>query len=181
MNIIAKFFSGKKKATDGGGLVLFHSTHDAMRAEQIMRGEGMAIRLVAPPVDMRIGCDLAVEFDLIEKMHIERFLDENELEFIKVTTLNRDSPEPISMVDTIDYPGNFTMVRAGNMKLTFNRATGIIANISGGGCPDVPWLYQLLIDRHLDEAPLPSGHGYTLCALMLSRAFEEAREMFNRS
>ena len=180
MNIFTKFFSGKKKAADGGGLVLFHTTHDAMRAEQIMRGEDMAIRLVAPPVHMRIGCDLALEFDLIEKMHIERFLEERGLEHIKVTSLDRNAAEPVSMVDITEYPGNFSMVRAGNMKLTFNRNTGIIVNISGGGCPDVPWLYQLLIDRHLDEAPLPSGHGYTLCALMLSRAFEEAKEMYSK-
>jgi hypothetical protein len=32
------------------------------------------------------------------------------------------------------------MIRAANMKLTVDKDTMVIVNISGGGCPDVPYL-----------------------------------------
>lgn len=179
MNMITRLFKKKKESQEGGGLVLFHTTHQAMRAEKVMREHGIEIRLVAPPVNKRIGCDLAIEFDLIEKMRIERSLREKQLDFILVTEIGNESPEPVSMVEVIPYDGGFTMVRAGNMKLTFNNQSGLIVNISGGGCPDVPYLYQLLIDRNLDNAPSPEDHGYTLCALMLNRAFVEARQLWS--
>jgi hypothetical protein len=65
------------------------------------------------------------------------------------------------------------MVKTGNMKLTFNKESGVIVNTSGGGCPDIPYLHAELIDKILTEAPRPRDIGFTLCALMLDRALEE--------
>lgn len=73
-----------------------------------------------------------------------------------------------------------TMVKAGNMKVTFNRNTGIILNISGGGCPDIPYLHAQLIDKKLIEAPRPREIGFTLCALMMDRALVECLELWRK-
>ena len=66
------------------------------------------------------------------------------------------------------------MVKAGNMKITYEKSSGIIVNVSGGGCPDIPYLHAELIDKRLGEAPRPKDLGFTLCALMLDRALEES-------
>ncbi|NIN69444.1 MAG: hypothetical protein GTO63_33125 [Anaerolineae bacterium] len=59
------------------------------------------------------------------------------------------------------------------MKLSFDKASGIIVNVSGGGCPDIPYLHSELVDKKLTEARRPRDIGFTLCALMLDRALEE--------
>jgi len=70
------------------------------------------------------------------------------------------------------------MVKAGNMKMSFDKSTGIIVNTSGGGCPDIPYLHIELVGRKLAEAPRPKDVGFTLCALMLDRAFEECLSLW---
>jgi hypothetical protein len=67
------------------------------------------------------------------------------------------------------------MVRAANMKITVAKADRRIVNVSGGGCPDVPWLASQLVGRTLDTAPNPRGIGHTLCGYALALAFEEMR------
>ena len=66
------------------------------------------------------------------------------------------------------------MVKSGNMKISYEKKSGIIVNISGGGCPDIPYLNAMMVDKTLDETPLPRDIGYTLCATMLQRAYDEA-------
>jgi hypothetical protein len=65
------------------------------------------------------------------------------------------------------------MVRAANMKLTVDKETLTIVNISGGGCPDVPYLAKELVGKTLNEAPAPREIGHTLCGYALQLAFEE--------
>jgi hypothetical protein len=72
------------------------------------------------------------------------------------------------------------MVKAANMKLTFEKGTGRVLNISGGGCPDIPYLHAMMADRPLAELPRPRDVGHTLCALMLDRAFLESLEILNK-
>jgi hypothetical protein len=75
--------------------------------------------------------------------------------------------------------GRWVMVKCGNMKISFEKATGIIVNVSGGGCPDIPYLNAEMVDKTLADAPHPNELGYTLCATMLERAYEEALNIFN--
>ena len=69
--------------------------------------------------------------------------------------------------------GDWLMVRAANMKITVDKATRTVVNVSGGGCPDVPYLAARLIGLTLDEAPRPRDLGHTLCAYALELAHEE--------
>ena len=82
------------------------------------------------------------------------------------------------IVKVTDF-GNWIMVKSGNMKISFEKESGLIVNISGGGCPDIPYLTAEMVDKPLVLAPHPNDLGYTLCATMLQRAYEEALTIFD--
>ncbi|MCL5068127.1 MAG: hypothetical protein M1368_07225 [Thaumarchaeota archaeon] len=50
----------------------------------------------------------------------------------------------------------------------------MIANISGGGCPDIPLLAMNMIGKKLDDVTAPAQIGFTLCAYTLQKAYEIA-------
>jgi hypothetical protein len=81
------------------------------------------------------------------------------------------------VVKVTDF-GRWVMVKDGNMKLSFEKASGTIVNILGGGCPDIPYLSAEMVDKPLESAPHPNVLGYTLCATMLQRAYEEAINIY---
>ncbi|MDD3270003.1 MAG: DUF3343 domain-containing protein [Syntrophomonadaceae bacterium] len=166
--------SDKSKKHKGKGLVLFDSVEEAIRAERLVAKAGYACSLVAPPPQLRKGCDVAVEIDLVEQPAIERVLEQ--ASYVEVTPLS-GSGKLLDIIQIFRY-GNYTMVRAGNMKLTFEEPSGIIVNTSGGGCPDIPYLHIELMGKRLDEIPRPKDIGHTLCALMLDRAVEGARDIW---
>ena len=152
--------------------MLFLDVQDAMRAEKVLRGAEYTVRLVAPPPALRKGCDLALEINLVEQPGIERVLNQRDVDYVSVTPLKTGTSELLEIVKVTDF-GNWVMVKAGNMKLTFDKDSGVIVNTSGGGCPDIPYLHAELIDKPLTEVPRPRDIGFTLCALMLDRALQE--------
>lgn len=164
----------KKNNNNGKGLVLFDSVEEAIKAERIIVKAGYACSLVAPPPELRRGCDVAVEIELVEQPAIERVLER--ASFVAVTPLSGSS-KLLDIVQIFRY-GDYTMVRAGNMKLTFEDQSGIIVNTSGGGCPDIPYLHIELMGKRLDEILRPKDIGHTLCALMLDRAVEGALDIW---
>jgi hypothetical protein len=62
--------------------------------------------------------------------------------------------EPVSIFHVKDF-GEYLMVRAANMKITVDKRSLKIVNISGGGCPDVPYLAERLVGKTLTEAAGP--------------------------
>ena len=173
-----KFVKRKKEAFEGGGLVLFSEVHEAIKAEKVLKKAGNQVKLVAPPPELRRGCDLAVAINLVAKPGIERVLNQNDVTYVDVRPLQIDTPGILEIVRVTDF-GDWVMVKAANMKLTYEKHTGIVVNTSGGGCPDIPYLHARLLDQRLDEAPRPRDLGFTLCALMLDRALEEGRSLWN--
>ena len=159
-----------------GGLIIFANVEDAIRAEKILRAGSFETRLVAPPPALRRGCDLALEINLTEKPVIEKTLLEKKSHFLEVLPL-RGSGELFNVVKVKDF-GDAVMVKAANMKLTFDKKTGVILNISGGGCPDIPYLHISMVDKKLSEVISPKEQGYTLCALMLDVAYREALHLW---
>jgi hypothetical protein len=111
-------------------------------------------------------------------MGIERLFRQKDVAYLEVVPL-KGGGELLEIVKLTNF-GDATMVKAGNMKVTFDRDTGIILNASGGGCPDIPYLHAQLIDKKLTEAPRPKEIGFTLCALMMDRAFEECLELWRK-
>jgi len=173
------FLKRKKVAFEGGGLVLVREVHEAMLAEKILKQAGYQVRLVAPPPELRKGCDLAVEINLVEKPGIERILHQNDVAYVEVMPLKVGTSAILEIVRITDF-GDWLMVKAANMKLTFEKKSKIIVNTSGGGCPDIPHMHAELIDKPVGEAPRPRDIGFTLCALMLDRALEESLALQNR-
>jgi hypothetical protein len=163
----------RKPAFEGGGLVLFMDVHDALKAEKVLKGAGHTVKLIAPPPQLRKGCDLAVEINLVEQPGIERVFEENDVFYVEIVPLGEGHSELLDIVKVTDF-GDWLMVKAGNMKLTFDKKTGVIVNTSGGGCPDIPLMHAEMIGRKLTEAPRPKEIGFTLCSLMLNRALEES-------
>jgi hypothetical protein len=147
-----------------------------MLAEKVLKKSEYQVKLVAPPPELRKGCDLAVEINLVEQPGIERILKQNGVAYVEVKPLGIDTPGILEIVRAVDF-GDWVMVKAANMKITFEKGSGIIVNTSGGGCPDIPHMHAELIGKPLGEAPLPREIGYTLCALMLDRALEESRAL----
>jgi len=157
---------------EGGGLVLFQDVSHAMIAEKRLKEAGYIVKLVAPPPELRKGCDLAVEINLVEQPGIERLLKEKDIAYESIEPIKIKTAHLLDIVKVTDF-GEWIMVKAGNMKITYEKKSGIIVNISGGGCPDIPYLHAEMIDKRLDEAQRPKDLGYTLCALNLDRAFDE--------
>jgi hypothetical protein len=148
-----------------------------MKSEKILKNYNISV--VAPPPEIREGCDLAIEYDLVEETGIKRELRRNDIEPLKFIPLNDYSLKPLELVKIKKLDDDCLMVRCGNMKITIDKE-GNILNISGGGCPDVPYLTLTLKGRNILEVPdeeTPKELGYTLCAYTLNKAFEEAKRL----
>jgi len=167
------FKRDKKISGEGDGLVLFADVQAALKAEKVLKHAGYKIKLVAPPPQLRKGCDLAVELNLVESMGIERLFRDKDVPYVEIVPLGEGVSELLDIVKVTDF-GDWIMVKAGNMKLTFEKATGVIVNTSGGGCPDIPYMHVEMIGKKLSEAPNLKDSGVTLCATMLDRALEES-------
>lgn len=155
------------------GLIAFAEAREAFKAEAFLKKSGYDVKLAVPPPESRKGCDLAVEFNIVEKVGVENLLKDKGVNFLDIVSIDTPSTRPLDAVKVFDY-GDSVMIRCGALKITIEKGTGLIRNVSGGGCPDVPFLYIELVDRRISEARRPKELGYSLCALCLDRAFEEA-------
>jgi hypothetical protein len=154
------------------GLLIFSDTSTVMHAEQILREENHDIRVVSPPPQYRTGCDLCIEFPLVDAPAITRMLKEIGLAPIDVLPVSENGMKPLRLYKIKDF-GQYLMVRAANMKITVDKKTKKIVNISGGGCPDVPYLAWEMVGQLLSEAPEPAMIGFSLCAYSLNMARDE--------
>ena len=159
------------------GLLIFDSVNDVIQAEATLKKAAFAdIKVVAPPPKYRTGCDLAIQFPIIERMGIVRELENSNNAPRDIIHVSEELMQPTEICSVKDF-GQYLMVRSANMKITVEKDTKKIVNISGGGCSDVPYLAVELIGKTLDMAPTPRQIGYTLCAYTLEIAFNEARRM----
>lgn len=179
MNLINWFKKkGKKEdSTDSRwdrGILVFENTSEVIRAENTLKSNGWAVRVMGPPPEIRTGCDLVIEFPLIEGLNILRTLETAGVPPLEVVPVNSPLLQPVDLFQTKDF-GDYLMVRAANMKLTVDKESLRIVNISGGGCPDVPYLASEMVGKTLSEAPNPREIGHTLCGYALQLAYEEVQ------
>jgi len=175
-----KFFKRSKptrspsKQNADKGILVFENTSEVIRAENVLKSNGWRIRVMGPPPEIRTGCDLVIEFPLIEELNVLRVLQESGVEPLKAVPVHSALLEPVNLFHTKDF-GEYLMVRAANMKLTVHKETMRIVNISGGGCPDVPFLAQEMVGKLFSDAPSPKTIGHTLCGYALQLSYEEMR------
>ncbi|MCF8063081.1 MAG: DUF3343 domain-containing protein [Deltaproteobacteria bacterium] len=169
----------KKKARTAGraenrgrGILVFDHTSEVIRAEALLKSEGWTVRVMGPPPEIRSGCDLVIEFPLMEELNILRTLEASEVVPLQVVPVSSPLLQPVELFQT-KVLGGYLMVRAANMKLTVDMETRTVVNVSGGGCPDVPYLAQEMVGKTLEEAPEPRAIGHTLCGYALQLACEE--------
>lgn len=157
------------------GLLVFEHTGEVIRAERLLRADGLEVEVKGPPPQLRTGCDMVVVFELVRQARVMEILGQENLCPRQVVSANDVLLEPVSLYQVKHLDNRWIMVRAANMKITLDTADGRIVNISGGGCPDVPWVAHKLCGLRLDEAPEPLSMGQTLCCYSLQKAFEELR------
>ena len=156
------------------GILVFENTSDVIQAENVLKKSGWSVKVMGPPPEIQTGCDLVIEFPLVEELNIMRELNNAYIQPLSVVPVTAPLLEPVNLFHTKDF-GDYLMVRAANMKITIAKEGLKIVNISGGGCPDVPFLACQMVGKTLAEAPRPRDLGHTLCGYALELAYEELR------
>ena len=121
---------------------------------------------------MIIVCPLSRIFEAV------KLLEQNGLTPLQATTAGDELLSPVSLLSVKDY-GDWVMVRAANMKITAEKKSRRIVNVSGGGCPDVPYLAALLIGQDVSESSLIKKNGRTLCGYALQLALDKFAEILD--
>lgn len=167
----------REKEVFSRALLIFENTSEVIKAENLLKKEGYKIRVVGPPPEVRKGCDLAIEIPIVESIGILNLLEKNKIDLVEFLPLSNDETlKPVELFHIKDF-GDYIMVRAANMKLTVEKRTLKIVNISGGGCPDVPYLASLLIGKTLNDLSSLNELAHTLCGYALALAYKKVREL----
>jgi hypothetical protein len=176
VSFLRRLTSRKKKTKTSSnadrGILVFEHTSEVIQAESVLKKAGWNIRVMGPPPEIRSGCDLVIEIPLIEKLNILRILENVRTPPMEIVPVSSPLLQPVDLFQNKDF-GKYLMIRAANMKLTVEKETQTIVNISGGGCPDVPYLASKMVGVSLNEAPSPREIGHTLCGYALQLAYEE--------
>ncbi|MFO7885638.1 MAG: DUF3343 domain-containing protein [Desulfobacteraceae bacterium] len=173
-----KLFKKKKKerlSDEGLGILVFEHTSNVIQAEKILKQNNEKIRVMGPPPGIQSGCDLVIQFGLMKKLTILRLLERENIIPLQAVPVTDPLLIPVDLFQTKDF-GEFLMVRAANMKITIDKKNLMIVNISGGGCPDVPYLAGSMVGIPLEKAPNPRETGHTLCGYALGLAYEEIKK-----
>lgn len=167
------FHGGKAEPPSGAeAFLVFANTGEVIQAEGALKNEGLPVRVMAPPPALRTGCDMVIVTSLMQAFRAISMLEAHGLAPLHMTPAGEALLEPVSLFHSKDY-GDWLMVRAANMKITVEKASGRIVNVSGGGCPDVPYLAAQLIGKNINESDLAREHGQTLCGYALHLAARE--------
>ncbi len=174
---LLNFWKRKKSPAAEGvlidqGILVFANTSEVIRAEKVLKTAGFKIKVMGPPPEIQSGCDLIIQFPLMKKLEVLRILEQERLAPLQALPVTSPLLKPVDLFQIKDF-GRYLMVRAANMKLTVDKETRIIVNVSGGGCPDVPYLAYQLVGQTLEKAPRPKDIGHTVCGYALQLAFEE--------
>jgi len=164
--------ASSEEAACDRGLLIFENTSEVIQAERVLKAKGWEIRVMGPPPEIRSGCDLVIEIPLIEELNILRSLQKEGVLPREVVPVISPLLQPVDLFK-VKHIDRYLMVRAANMKLTVDKETSTIVNVSGGGCPDVPYLAQEMVGKTIMEAPSPREIGHTLCGYALQLAYEE--------
>lgn len=170
-------FKFKKKKTNVSaqaerGILVFENTSEVICAQKALETNGWKIRVMGPPPEIQSGCDLVIEFPLIQQLDILRLLEKVGIPPIEMVPVTGPLLQPVDLFHIKDF-GEFLMIRAANMKITVEKSTRLIVNVSGGGCPDVPYLACRMVGKTMAQAPNPLDIGHTLCGYALGLAFKE--------
>ncbi|MBQ7617784.1 MAG: DUF3343 domain-containing protein [Desulfovibrio sp.] len=157
--------------------LVFQQTGEVLRAERLLKEAGYVVEVMGPPGWLRTGCDLVLVCQSTAEPRLRQLLAKVSLAPEQVYPVSSEMLEPVSLYQIRDL-GTYYMVRAANMKVTVEKTSGLIVNVSGGGCPDVPYLANCLLGQCVADCDEPALRGQTLCSYALQKAFLEARRLW---
>jgi len=130
LNWLKKLF--ERKYEKPKGILLYGTVQEVILVNKMLAGKGFQVRLVAPPPEVRVGCDLAIEFNLIEQEAVETLLKQEGSTPQKIVSTKEMLPDILKRSSIIEID-SYLMCKAGNMKVTIDKQEHRIVNISGGG------------------------------------------------
>ncbi len=130
LNWLKKIFARKYEKPKG--ILLYGTVQEVILVNKMLANQGFQVRLVAPPPEVRVGCDLAIEFNLIEQEAIETWLKQEGSTPQKIVSTKEMLPDILKRSSIIEID-SYLMCKAGNMKVTIDKREHRIVNISGGG------------------------------------------------
>jgi hypothetical protein len=74
----------------GYGVVLFHTTSAAMRAERTLRAERLEHRLIPTPREFSSDCGIALRFDWTDADRVATMIDEAHVEIAGIHRMEID-------------------------------------------------------------------------------------------
>ena len=157
-------------------IILFELVQDGMQADEALKAAGYECQVVGPPPEVRLGCDLGLLIDAQQQVGIERILEDLEIPYIDVVFPEIVDLRRLNIYKEVDF-GRWLMVRCGNVKITYDKESLVIVNVSGGAGSDVPNITLNLMGKKLGEATPPRAFGYTLCAYSADRAYNRCLEI----
>ena len=157
------------------GILVFENTSEVIQAQKLLLANDWKIRVMGPPPEIQSGCDLVIEFPLIQELNILRLLEKSGIDPVETVPVTDPLLQPVDLFHIKDF-GRFLMIRAANMKINVEKRSRLIVNVSGGGCPDVPYLASILVGKTMAQAPNPLDIGHTLCGYALGLAFKEMQK-----
>jgi len=161
------------------GILLYASVQEVIHTHKMLSAQGFQVRLVAPPPEMRIGCDLAIEFDLIEQEAVETIIKKEQHDPYKIVSTKEMLPDILKRSLFVELDG-YLMCKSGNMKITIDKNDHRIVNISGGGCPDITYVAEQLYNVTIEVAKNPIEIGNSLCSYMLQISFDALKDKVRR-
>lgn len=156
------------------GILLYGSVQEVIQTHKMLENNGFKVRLIAPPPEFRVGCDLAIEFNLLEQEAIETIIKRDEFVPYNIVSTKEMLPDILKRSIIVEM-GNYLMCKAGNMKITIDKKEHKIVNISGGGCPDIPYVAEQLYNVKIEQAKNPIDIGNSLCSYMLQITFDSLK------
>jgi Putative Se/S carrier protein-like len=71
-------------------VILFHSIHQVMRVEKILKGKGVQVDLIPVPREISSDCGVAVELGLESKEEALRLIEESNIPIVECYTRVKD-------------------------------------------------------------------------------------------
>jgi len=164
----------KPKYDKPHGILLYGSVQEVIQAHKMLENNGFKVRLIAPPPEFRVGCDLAIEFNLLEQEAVETMIKRDEFVPYNIVSTKEMLPDILKRSVIVEM-GDYLMCKAGNMKITIDKKEHKIVNISGGGCPDIPYVAEQLYNVKIEQARNPIDIGNSLCSYMLQITFDSLK------
>lgn len=164
-----------KKAKAAKGLLLYSCIQDIIGTQSVLQREGLAVSLVPPPAELAVGCDLAVQFNPLEEELLRSMMNKGLILPGRIEFVDRPMKAIENLTTVTEICPGFLMAVSNNIKLTVDLANHEIVNLSGGGCPDIPYVAHELIGCRLDQCPEPVDTGTSLCTYMVQLALDRLR------